>query len=539
MKKKLIVLLAVIVIFIGFSIARPPAFLKQFAGAGSGKLEQWIGQCIVGVMGSYLTPTIELGTLDYQAPYTVVVDHLALTTRGVKQLEVKRLTMELAEIPSIGDPIQIQRIELEEPTMRFVADTGNPHNAGGFIGWTDLVKTEAVTDPSTVAEGSRLSDVLVMRHVAITNGGFVYDLNDGSDPMTLHGLELSLDTEPIAAEEGGSGEAGWYGIDTTITQASLLEMGVKGRINLDTMLMDLAALTVNGQLGQPNYEALPPQIQSYVRQYEVRGQLNLNARGSVALTSPLDSSIQANLGLADAFFSMADKVFPLDSFETTANFSGSQLNASYRAALLGGAVDGSAGLSLGDPASMPLNLNWRMTNLLIENTLKVLDEAKPPRYAGTVSSRGIVTGNAAALTESLAGSGTLNLVNGRLVIIPVIAQLSDLVSPGALGNSRQDREKALSDKLDVTFTVKPDRIHINSLDLSSAVVAARGDGDIFYDTRLALALNAGPMEKVQKGLGDVGKLIGKVTDSLVKYYVSGTTAEPKVSIKPFGLHMDN
>ncbi|MBL1217176.1 MAG: hypothetical protein D8M59_06725 [Planctomycetes bacterium] len=533
MKKILLIIVLVLGIGVAYLIARPPAFFKQFAGAGSGKLEQWIGQCIVGVMGSYLTPTIEMGTLDYQAPYTVIIDDLVLTTRGVKQLEVNRLTMELAEIPKIGQPIQIKRIELDAPTMRFVADTDN--EAGGFVGWTDLVKTDAVKDPSTVEEGSRLSDVLVMRHVAIDDGGFIYDLNDGSEPMTLRGLELALDTEPMSTEEGGSGEAGWYSIDTTITQASLLDMGVKGRINLDTMLMDLADLTVAGQLGEANYEALPPQIQSMVREYEVRGQLNLSASGSLTLTSPMESTLQANFGLTDAFFSMADKVFPLDSFETTANLSGSQLNADYRAALLGGTVDGKADLGLSDPTTMPLKLTWQASNLLIENTLKVLEEGKVPKYAGRIASQGTVTARAAALSESLSGSGTMNLDNGRLVIIPVIAQLSDVLNPGGLGKTPEDRQKALSDKLDVTFTIRPDRIHLDSLDLTSAVVAARGDGDIFFDTRLALALNAGPMEKVQKGLGDVGKLIGKVTDSLVKYYVSGTTGEPKVSLKPLGM----
>jgi len=67
------------------------------------------------------------------------------------------------------------------------------------------------------------------------------------------------------------------------------------------------------------------------------------------------------------------------------------------------------------------------------------------------------------------------------------------------------------------------------------VVLARINGVVAYDGTLDLEANAGPMEKVQGMLGEVGNILGKVTDQLVKYRITGKAGDPKVAVRPLGL----
>jgi hypothetical protein len=65
----------------------------------------------------------------------------------------------------------------------------------------------------------------------------------------------------------------------------------------------------------------------------------------------------------------------------------------------------------------------------------------------------------------------------------------------------------------------------------STVMAARGKGRVGLDKSLDLLLNGGPLEKVQSMLGSVGAMLGKVTDSLTHYRVTGTVGHPVISIE--------
>ena len=62
-------------------------------------------------------------------------------------------------------------------------------------------------------------------------------------------------------------------------------------------------------------------------------------------------------------------------------------------------------------------------------------------------------------------------------------------------------------------------------------VAARGRGTVGLDHTLDLTLNGGPLEKVQSKLGEFGKIIGAVTDSIASYRVTGTLENAGVSVE--------
>ena len=66
-------------------------------------------------------------------------------------------------------------------------------------------------------------------------------------------------------------------------------------------------------------------------------------------------------------------------------------------------------------------------------------------------------------------------------------------------------------------------------------MAARGKGTVTLDRKLDLKVNGGPVEKVQALLGkEVGGMIGKVTDKILSYRITGEVGQPKVSVEVGG-----
>src|SRR4029079_12406843 len=133
---------------------------------GSTDIEQWSGQQLVGVIENQINPQVTFGSLDYQAPYTVVIDKLALTSAGRALIHVDRAVLELAEIPQRDKPILIQKIELTSPHVLLAQN-----RSGGLVGWGNFVKPRP--DRQAAPPGRRPSDVLRLRHVGIRDGQLV------------------------------------------------------------------------------------------------------------------------------------------------------------------------------------------------------------------------------------------------------------------------------------------------------------------------------------------------------------------------------
>ena len=147
---------------------------------------------IVGIANSYLVPQIAFDGLTYQAPGTVVLTGVRLTAPdGTRILEMDSMTVTLAQVPRIGEPIVIERIALGAPTIRLIS-TQLPDGSMGFAGLSPIVKGGLnkdvdATTPVEVEENFQLSRVLQLREIVITNGSFFYDAGDGSLPMTVAG----------------------------------------------------------------------------------------------------------------------------------------------------------------------------------------------------------------------------------------------------------------------------------------------------------------------------------------------------------------
>jgi hypothetical protein len=134
-----------------------------------------------------------------------------------------------------------------------------------------------------------------------------------------------------------------------------------------------------------------------------------------------------------------------------------------------------------------------------------------------------------ALPE-LAGEGTLEISRAQLARVPVIdGLLQAMKRVSSYGES--------SDHGNASFEVQRDLVRFTRFEFISQSVAARGSGDVYFDGRLDLGVNAGPLERIQGALGKIGDVFGKITDRLVTYRVTGTIDEPKYNVQPLGVNV--
>ncbi len=489
-------------------------FFYKVHRAGGSDLENWIGRQIVGVFEAHLTPKVGFGNLDYRAPYTVVIQDLTLTAENRPIASVRRLLLELGQIPRLNEPIQIARVEMDEPRLQFLRDPNR-----GFIGWSDFVRPDVRADLNAAPSGQRLSDVLVLQHVEIRNGEVVYAVLDGSDAMTLPGITLSLDIPRPAREPG------WHEVKGTFRRDPLFGVEIDGRLNIDTMIADIRSFRMNAALGPEQYGTLPPPIQKVLREREIKGRLVAQLSGQVPLSEPLKSQVKLDFDLLNASMVSGNSVLPVQKLSLRSTMANATIRTLCEASLLRGTIRGDASMALTQPYAV--KATWNAANIEMADTLRSVQQGEP-EYAGRITSQGQFAAALANLPASISGGGRLNIDRGKLVNLPLIKELVAVVAKVRLGVPLP-----MQDTADVTYEFRPDHVYLSKMEIISALVGVRGKGQVFYDKRLNLDVQAGLMEKLQGSLGQIGELLGAL--KLVNYKVTGVVGDPKVSINPLGL----
>lgn len=491
-------------------------FFHKIHRAGGSDLENWIGRQIVGVLEAHLTPQVGFQNLDYRAPYTVVIEDLTLTAENRQICFVQRLLLELAEVPKLNQPIQIARVELEDPKLEFVRDPNR-----GFIGWTDFVRPQVREDINAPPAGQRLSDVLVLQHLEIRNGEVIYAVLDGSDPMTLPGIHLALDIPQPAPEPG------WHEVKGTFKRDPIFMLDIDARLNVDSMLADVRSLRLTAALGPDQYSTLPPPIQKILREHEVKGQLVTQLSGQLPLKEPLSAQVKLDLDVQNASVASGKTVLPVQKLSVRSTLANAVVKAAYEAGLLQGTLRGETNLELS--RQQAFRITWNVESIEIADTLRAVQQGEP-EYAGRVSSTGQFTAMLGSLPQSISGGGKLNIDKGRLVNLPLIKQLAAVVAKVRLGVAVSPQDTA-----EVLFDFHPDHVYISKLDMVSALVGVRGKGQVFYDQRLNMDVQAGVLERFQGGLGQIGDILRAVSGKLISYKVTGVVGDPKVTVVPLGL----
>ena len=521
-KAKLPIILLLLVIVGGAAVVFGPKLLKSGGMAALKGLDEWLARQMVAISSTYIVPKIEFKKFEYDPPYTVRMTGVTLTAPdGTKVVEAGTMIVTLAETPGLNKPVVIQNVELDDATLRLIATP-----EGGFKGLVPFMKGENIKDQSKVDENAKLSNVFQLRKVTLKNGGLVYDAGDGSAPMNLTGLNLETGVEP-------AGEPGWYKLAIASARPPEMDLKIDGRLNIDTFEADFADLVLKTRLDAGGDSSLPPQLSDLLKQHEVKGEAEVRVTGLVPLRDWKNGNFRAALTTQGLNVAAGDYRLPIEQLDIEAALAGGMLTVTK------GQVNLCKGnITLSDTSvnvaqsTMPGRATWSVRDFELRELLRIAAApGETPKMAGRTATDGSVTFNASDALASINGSGPLNGRDGRLVALPIIAELMEAMS--LIGQLTGNYD--LSDKADAEFTLQPNGLNLNKSSIETQVVLARISGVIAYDGTLDLEANAGPMEKVQGMLGKVGDLIGKATDQLVKYKVTGKAGNPQVSVRPLGL----
>jgi hypothetical protein len=266
-------------------------------------------------------------------------------------------------------------------------------------------------------------------------------------------------------------------------------------------------------------------MQRFVRDHDMHGELALGISGILSLTGAAESALTTQLLLRDALVAFGDYILPVHSLETTARL---ERRAIHIDSLVVGSLGGTLQITgLLEPArSWAMDLNVDAQGLRIEESLRPASDG-PPKYAGRVDLGGQVTGELTNLPHTVGGAGRLNITEGRLINDPIFGGLVRTVSGGTVDAAGNDRAES-------DLELVPGELRFRGIRMASGTIAARGDGELRFDGEVDFRFNAGQLERAQSLLGPLGEIMGKLTDKLVKYHVTGPVTEPTFTVKPLG-----
>jgi hypothetical protein len=516
MKRKLIIAIPVVVILL---VAGVVLFLIY--GTGSAAVQRWIAGQLGAVAGDYLNPRLSLGALHYQYPLTAVVDDVRLVADDpakpgatVDIFVAKRVTLEMAEIPRPGQPLRIRRLILDHPEFR-AACVGEKDLI--LVGYGNLLKGQPAAQPAV-----KLSDIFEIRQIQVVDGLVVYDSRTpGAKPMEIDQINFCLNVEPAKGSE-----TGWYTLEMDLDRKPVFATHFAGRVNIDTRVVDVQPVRVELKLGREQDHYLPPQIQGILKEHEVSGDLVVEASGSVHASDWQASTLKAQVTLTGGNVAAGEHHFPVDRLQilwTMADRRGAL--EKIDSDLLGGKLEGTGEVALGDPMDGRVDLT--LSHVRLEQCLRNTAGGEG-KYKGDLSGQ---IGWHGPLTDALKqsqGSGTIRIADGRLDQLPVLSVLLNAVTKTMKAVHISSGRK--SDTADMAFTFEGDRVNFNKVFVVTRVAALHGHGDIYFDTHLDMLFNAGAVEKVESMLGRVGAFLGRMSDEISAYTVTGTLAEPKVGI---------
>lgn len=528
MKKPLGWFLIVAVIFLSgvgvFFYVIAPRIKQTLSGTA---VDEWVARQVTRIANAYLVPEIQFDGFSYSHPGVLEMKGARLVapdSAKTKVVEARLLRVTLAEVPTFGQPIVIERIDLEGAALRLIRDPAT----GGFKALVPFVKGENVLDQNRVDAQVQMSKVFKIKKLTLRDGELQYNDGNGPETMTLKGLSLDLDAQPDS-----SAGPGWYSVKFDLDRSPVFAVKADAKVNVDTLEAEFHPLSLAVTLNEEGYSALPPELQRPLKEHDAKGEMKLSVDGRASLRDVGASTMKVAATLNNFNLAAGEYRLPIDSGHADFELAnGTATFSRCEASMLTGNVS-ATGLAVNiSEATRPMSASWTASNLELRELLRTkTSPGQPPKLAGKFNSSGSVRGSLASMPGSMSGNGQLTVRDGRLMAIPVLTDLMEKMD--VLG--KMSGVNTLQDSADVDFDLTGEGVKITKGSAETPVATARFTGLIRYDMTLDLLANAGPMEKVQGLLGKVGGIIGEVTDKLVKYRITGPASDPKIEVKPLGL----
>ena len=328
---------------------------------------------------------------------------------------------------------------------------------------------------------------------------------------------------------------------------------------------------------------LPPQIQTFIQERQVEGKIDAELKGAFNANDLLTSKTAMEIKLGPTHFAIDSIFISIDEASATGRTDmGTLLLEPIIVKTLGGKMTGTLRFSDEDyqgklksqitatpaaPTTPPTDLTKASPNtvkklkanidrgffpitslqgvedfartitafasLRIEDMkiqdLQRLGGGPADPYAGEIDASVEVNLNLAKPIASLEGGGTLRVSDGILTGTDAWKRLARLMRIVALNPTRKDRA-------DLKFTIDDEKFDFSKMNMLAGAIGVRAKGTIGFDGTLHLDANAGPLEAIQDSAGDVGSILGLITDRLLKYIIRGKIGDVTVNVAPFGIN---
>lgn len=523
---KAIVVIALLLIVGGTGLVVYVLFAPRGSGAiglGAGvRLRDYLGKQVVGIVNAHLVPQLSFDTVDYDAPYTVSLTDVKLTAPdGTRVLEVDRLIIRLAETPTLDSPIRIAEATIDGGDVRMVRDP----ETGNLRGFGQMTKVNSKHELEGVPAQQNLSNVLALDKVSIRNMALLYDDGSGTHPMVLRGFEAVLDIKP--ASEG----PGWYELDLSAGRSPGLDVSLNGAFNIDEFVLLLRDSEARIALDQQTMDSLPAQLAEPLKSMEAAGQAEFQFSGRIPVQFPSQSDVAGRLLLESFNVAFSDYRLPINRAEGTIQLKNTQATLSeFTINALSGVVVAHATVDV-SAANYPMQAEWELRDLNLREALRAsTPEGQAPKLAGNLTGVGSASLRLGDPLASIDGAGEIHVREGRLLVLPGLAELVQKI-----GNLNFSQDATFGHEADAQFRLEPSGVRITDSSVVTGIVAADGEGVIGYDGSMDLTVRAGPLKKLTRSLGLVGKAIGNLTEKLVSYRIGGTVNEPTVTVQPLGI----
>lgn len=526
MKSALKVIIAALVLIVagagvvGYVLFAPRGASPLGLGTGA-RLRDYLGSQVVAIVNAHLVPQLAFHSIDYDAPYTLRLAGVTLTAPdGTRVLDVKSLVITLAETPHFDRPIKIAQVTIDGGDVRIVQDP----QTGEILGFDQLTRMDSRLQLEKVPADQNLSNVLVLQRISIRDVSLIYDDGAGQ-PMTLQGFGCEMTIRP---DEQGPG---WYALDLRTGRSPGLEAALRGAFNIDQFLLDLRDAQATIEIDPSTISTLPPQLQGFLTRIDAAGQAELAFRGRIPIGEPEQSSLTGRLNLQGFNVAFSDYRLPIHLAEGDVTMADRQVTLSnFRAQTLGGLVEAHAATDL-SASNYPTVAEWTLERLNLREALRgAAAEGASPKLAGDLNGRGSASLWLDDPLAHISGSGRMQVRNGRLLVLPGLAELVQKI-----GNLDFREDASFGHEADIDYLLEPAGVRITQSSVITGIVAADAHGLVGYDGRLDLSVRAGPLKRLTGQLGLIGRAIGSVTERLVAYRIQGTVDRPQVTVQPLGI----
>jgi hypothetical protein len=539
---------------------------------------------LLGLAADYVKPTLTVERLEYSFPFKVKIIKPKLTADGpdgkpVDILTAEEVSITLARLPIFDGPLVFQDLDFEKPVAKVLVT-----KKGDVIGWGDFIKDDSGSDSDSSEDDRPISDIFAIDQINVAGLDFEYVIEGYDTPMVLKDLEFSLNNRGKNGSKkvdlGRS--ADWYEIDTQLTQGDILDFKVNAGIDIDNLDVELTLVKLDLTFDEKAQKILPPQAQAFLTTHNIDGKLDAEVKGTLNMNKFLSSKTKLDIKLGPTHFAIDSILFSIDEASARGRTDKETLLLEpIVVKALGGKMTGTLRFSdeatRGEPGAKqaakppasttpptdltkasPESIKKLETNIdnqfitpasfqkaadfakLIDafaslriEDMKIQDLRRvgggpADQYAGEVDSAIEMNFNLAAPLKSVEGGGTLRVSDGVLTDTDAWKHLATLMRLVVLDPTRKDRA-------DLKFTIDDEKFDFSKMNILAGAIGVRAKGTIGFDGSLHLDANAGPLEAFQDSVGDVGSILGLITDRLMKYIIRGKVDDATVRVAPFGI----